>query len=245
MANEIISYTREDQLPALHVVEIDRDLHGVVMCWEGGGGVGSGTPVLRRPFSTSEQSALERRVRELQCAVAPFENKNRDEVLHAINAMLGAFMMMQRYDQPTALGVAAGYLWTAQQQKRPTRAIIKTCEMVRFGSAGLNPKYPPNEPEWSILIGQLVEPYISALRRTERLMTSKIAAPLPPKLTREEIEAKLGHPLGTPSSEAKAPPVPVGDGKHTQRVFAELAARKARREANPEQITQNLSPVSQ
>jgi hypothetical protein len=43
----------------------------------------------------------------------------------------------------------------------------------------------------------------------------------------------------------QAPPVPAGDGKHAERVFAELATRKAQREANPELITQNLSLESQ
>ena len=59
--NQIVPTTHEDRLPALYVKEVDRDLHLVGMFWEGGG-VGSGTPVLRRPFNTAELSALERRV---------------------------------------------------------------------------------------------------------------------------------------------------------------------------------------
>jgi len=123
---------------------------------------------------------------------------------------------------------------------------VKACQMVRLGTAGLNPAYCPSEPEFNILIGRLIDPYVDALRRTECLMTAKIDAPSPPKPTREEIEAKLGRPLGSrASSKTQAPPVPAGDGKHAQRVFAELAARKTQREANPELITQNLSLESQ
>ncbi len=192
LVNQIVPTTREDQLPALYVKEADCDPLRLVMFWEGGG-VGSGTPVLRRPFSAEEQSVLERRVQELSCAVAPFENKNREPLLRAINGALGAFPMMQRYDQPTALGIVAGYLWTTRE--RPHWAIIKGCEMVRAGTAGLNAGFCPSEPEFNILIGRLVEPYAHALRRTEQLLKAKIEAPAPSRPTRAEIEAKLGRPL--------------------------------------------------
>jgi hypothetical protein len=115
--------------------------------------------------------------------------------------------------------------------------------MVRLGTAGLNPAYCPSEPEFNILIGRLVDPYVDALPRTERLMTAKFEPPSPPKLSQAEIEAKLGRPLGVrTSSEA---PMPAGGGKHALRSMAELAAREARRKVNPEQITQNLGPESQ
>jgi hypothetical protein len=224
--NQIVPTTREDRLPALHVREVDRDLHAVVMFWEGGG-VGTGTPVLRRPFNADEQSLLDHRTWELRCAVAPFQDRNRDELLQAISMMLG-FPNMQRLDRSAALSMAVAYL--SLTKERPHWAIVKACLMVRLGTAGLNPAYCPSEPEFNILIGRLVDPYVDALRRTECLMVAKIAPPSPPKPTRAEIEAKLGHPLSTPSSEAKAAPVPAGDGKHAVRVMAELAARKVRKE---------------
>src|SRR5262249_24810328 len=128
VAKQIVPTTREDRLPAIHVREIDRDLHCEVMFWEGAG-VGGGAPVLRRPFKDAERALLERRAWELHCAVAPWENRNRDTLLQAISGMLGAFPMMQRFDQHAALGIAASYLMMARQQ--PHWAIMKACEMVR------------------------------------------------------------------------------------------------------------------
>jgi hypothetical protein len=75
------------------VREIDRDLQCVVAFWEGGG-VGAGTPVLRRALNASEQALLERRVWELRCGVAPFGARSRDALLQAISGMLGAFPNM-------------------------------------------------------------------------------------------------------------------------------------------------------
>jgi hypothetical protein len=209
--NQIAPIRREDRLPAIHVGEIDRDLYSVVMFWEGGG-VGSGTPVLRRPFNASERAALERRVWELGCAVAPFEDSNREVLLQAITGMLGAFPMMQRFDQSTALGIVAGYLWTARE--RPHWAIVKACERVRSGNAGLNASYCPSEPEFNNLISRLVEPYVNALRRAENLMMKKIEPPAPPRHTHagSKLEARTG--------------MPAGDGKRAERVMADLAARR-------------------
>jgi hypothetical protein len=193
LVNQPVSITSEDYLPPLSVLPLDRDLLRVVEFWEGGGVV-SGAPVLRRPFNGAEQSALERRVHELRCAVAPFDGRNRDALLQEISGMLGGFPTMQRFDQVAALSMAAAYLLTARE--RPHWAIIKACRMVRGGTAGLAVAYCPSEPEFNTLIGRRVEPYADKLRRMQRLLDAKAEPPTPPKLTREEIEARLGRPLG-------------------------------------------------
>jgi hypothetical protein len=228
MVNKIVPTTDENGLPELYVPAVDRDIQRAVMWWENGG-VGSGTPVLRRPFSADEQSILERRVWELRCALAPFQEGNRNTLICEIAGMFAAFPAMQRYDEATALGIAAGYLWTVRD--RPHWAIVKACTMVRAGTAGLNRSYAPSEPEFATLVARLVEPYVQAHDRARRLIEAKVDVP-PPKLTQAEIEAKLGRPLGSrASSDAQAPPVPAGDGKHAERALGSLAAQKARREA--------------
>jgi Helix-turn-helix domain len=229
-AQKIIPIAGEDRLPAQYAREIDRDLHCVVSFWEGGG-VGAGTPVLRRPFKASERGLLERRVWELRCAVAPFEARSRDALLQAISGMLGAFPAMQRFDQHAALGIAANYLMIVRQQ--PHWAIVKACEMVRTNKAGFNPDFCPSEPQFVTAVAQLVKPYADALRRVESLVDAKVDRPPAPKPTREEGEAKLGRPLPqtVASNEVKSTPMPVGDGNYAERVLADLAARKARRAA--------------
>jgi hypothetical protein len=221
-----IPILREDRLPALFVPAVDRGIPDrVVMFWENGG-VGLGTPLLRRRLTDVEKSALEQRASELRNALVPWPESSRDMLLEELSGMLGAWPSMQRLDEETAMCMAAAYLWTVRE--RPHWAIIKACEMVRAGTAGLNPVYCPSEPEFNIIIGRRVAPYADALRRTQALIDAKVEASAPRKLTREEIEAKLGRPLGEAAPEpAKAPASRVGDGRHAERAMADLAARKA------------------
>ena len=46
-----------------------------------------------------------------------------------------------------------------------------------------------------------------------------------PRLAREEIEAKLGRPIGT-AADVWRPSRPLGDGRHVRRVMADLARRR-------------------
>jgi hypothetical protein len=233
LAKDSVAITHEDHLPAKYVREVDRDLGDLVRFWEGAG-VGSGTPVLRRPFNDAERSALERRIWELRCALTAFESRDREALGRAINGMLGAFPMMQRFDQVAALSMARAYLSLAEG--RPYWAIVKACQMVRLGTAGLNSGFCPSEPEFNTLVGRLVEPYVNALRRAESLLAATIEPPAPPRPTRAELEARLGRRLGPPSSEPKPPTMSAGDGGHAERVMADLAARKAMREAKTERV---------
>jgi hypothetical protein len=148
--NRIVPTARADRLPALCDPEVDRKLYDLVSRWEGGSGIGSGTPVLRRQFSADEQSILERRVCDLSCAVAPFQDGNRNTLIREIAGMFAGFPAMQRHDEATALGIAAGYLWTVRD--RPHWAIAKACAVVRSGEATLNRSYAPSEPEFAALI---------------------------------------------------------------------------------------------
>jgi hypothetical protein len=191
---QMLPVLHERDLPPLYVPEVDRNLHSLVEFWEGGARVGAGTPMLRRPFTESEQSLLERRFWDLQRATAPWEHGQRESLLKVISGMLGSFPAMQRFDQHAAFSIANSYLTAARQQ--PHWAIIKAVEQVRSGTAGINPSYAPSEAEFLIVTTRLVEPYIAALKRAERLLEAKVQPPPPPKLTREELEAKLGRPLG-------------------------------------------------
>src|ERR1700678_2715043 len=169
---KVVAPIRHDaELPALFIPEIDRELVRLVAWWEGGD-PDTGSPGLRRPFNADEQGALERRVESLLCAIAPMEEVDRDELLAAIAAMLNGFPMMQRLDEIAAISVVAGYLWTVRA--RPPWAILKACQLVRSGEAGLNTSFCPSEPDFSRLVARCVEGYANALRRTQRLQGAKI-----------------------------------------------------------------------
>lgn len=200
---------RAEQLPALVV---PNTFH-TVMFWENGT-PDTGTAVLRRPHSPAEREALQQRILDLRSATMPMETvgrQARDELLRAVAGMLNGFPMQQRYDEQTALAIAAGYLWIVRSQ--PPWAIIRGAEMVRSGKAGLNLAFCPSEPEFNTVVAQCVEPYAVALQRTERLLL-----------------ARVEHPKDTPAAPRRALPS-YADGKHAARASANLEAEKRRREA--------------
>jgi hypothetical protein len=201
---------REDLLPVLFVLAVDRGIPDrVVMFWNGG--VGLGTPVLRRRLTDEEKSALEQRASHLRNALAPWPESSRDKLLEETSGMLGAFPWMQRLDEEAAMSMAAAYLWTARE--RPHWAIIKACEMVRAGTAGFNPSYCPSEPEFNLMIGRLIAGYVNRLAATERLLAAKT----------EQRPVRPVSPQPIPTA------APGSDGNHAARAIADLQDRKAQR----------------
>jgi hypothetical protein len=206
-----IPILREDRLPALFVLAVDRSIPDrVVMFWENGG-VGLGTPVLRRRLTDAEKSALEQRASELRDALAPWPESSRDKLLEEISGMLGAFPSMQRLDEETAMCMAAAYLWTVRG--RPHWAISKGCGMVRAGAAGFNPSYCPSEPEFNKMIGRLIADYVNRLAATERLLAAKAE--------QRPVRPVSLQPIPTAS--------PGSDRNHAARAIADLQARKVQR----------------
>ncbi len=113
----------------------------------------------------------------------------------------------------------------------PAWAIKEACRRIVMNEAGLDGEWPPNDIQVHAVVANVVKPYREALNKVTALLEAPIEPPEPPRLSRAEIEAKLGRPLLSMPPEAKAiadPPEPY-DGKHMQRVEAELVARRARR----------------
>jgi hypothetical protein len=220
-----VPITSPDNLPELFVRAVDRDIADRVVAFRLGTNPETEEPVLRRELSAPEREALDRRADELRRAVAPAPASSRDTLLGAISGMLGAFPTMQRFDPATALAIAANYLWTVREE--PHWAIARACDQVRANGAGLNPSYCPSEPEFAAVVKRCVEAYRRQLRKTKALLRAKVDAPVP-KLTKAELEAKLGRSIG---ERPERIPKPELDGKHASRVMAELAARRAAREA--------------
>jgi hypothetical protein len=224
----VIPITDSTKLPSRFVPEVDRGIPDrVVAFWEGTGEE-KGPPVLRRALGTDEKAALERRLGELRTAVAPAPGSSRNALLAEIARMLGSFPTMQRHDRETAIAIAAGYLWTARE--RPHWAIVESCNQVRAGTAGVSREFCPSEPVFNDLVGRVVAVYAQQLAKTEQLLRAKIMPPDPPRLSAEEIARKLGRPIGDCDKPEQAP-VNGNDGRHMQRVLADLAARKAARAA--------------
>jgi transposase len=175
----------------------------------------AGTPVLRRPFSDAELSALQGRVWSLSCGVAPPQETHRDALLRAILGMLGGFPMMQRYDEVAGLAIAAAYLWSAR--KRPRWAILKACDMVRSGNAGLNLAFCPSEAEFNTIAGRCADPYVNALRRAKELLAAVDGRAKQLLAGRTEAPREAPRPMPAKSGQRE-----LRDGRHVARALADL-----------------------
>jgi hypothetical protein len=70
------------------------------------------------------------------------------------------------------------------------------------------------------------------LDNTMALLRAPVEEPERPRPTQAELEAKLGRPIG----QRPRKPIPApweGDGRHAERVAADLEARRRRREMLP------------
>jgi hypothetical protein len=183
-----------------------------------------GTPLLRRALVPAERSALEKRRSELQQAIAPAPARSRDTLLDEISGMLGAFPMMQRHDRNTAKMIAASYLWTVRDE--PHWAIVDACLAVRGNQAGLNPSFPPTEPEFATVVKRSSSWYRKKLRETDAILDAKVIENIDaPKLSKEELEKLLGRPISEAQYHARKPACDPG---YAERVRKDLAMRRAR-----------------
>lgn len=221
-----VPITTTEGLPSTFVRSTDRDIPDRTVTRWTGTGEERGEPVLRRALTSDERAAVAHRRDELRNAVAPAPEASRNMLLRAIKGMLGAYPAMQRYDDGTATAIAANYLWTVREE--PHWAIAKACDEVRSAAAGLNPSFAPTEPEFATVVAKLVATYRQRLAQAEAVLRAGVDKLPAPPLTKEEIEAKLGRPIG----ERPNPLWPEeAAGGHAERVAADLAARKARQGA--------------
>lgn len=104
------------------------------------------------------------------------------------------------------------------------------------------------------VLDELYAPILADRERERRVEAMKSLAPPPPRTPEEQarIDAQVaawrkanGLPAeGTRRRSAYRPMVEAGDGKHAQRVLADLAARRARKQANSEEEPPPISSAN-
>ena len=134
--------------------------------------------------------------------------------------MLGGFPAMQKLDNDAARGLVAQYLQLARD--RPHWAIVNVCRAIREGKARLSRAFSPSEAEFNSLIRSEVAQYERNLMAAQQLLRAKVQPPPAPKLTDEEIEAKLGRKLHATVEANPAPPA-YGDAFRSEPTPAEPA----------------------
>ena len=185
---------------------------------------------LVRALTDSERAMVERRADELRSGITGWLPGERDAVNAALGAMFAGFRSMRHQgdDARNTVLVTASVL-----SGYPLWAITKACRKIAMREIKREWSGPPDDGELLSVVESVVSEYRKLLRSAERLLTAAVKAPrelAPPRPDRAEIEAKLGRPIRAAEarpvreSDAIKPP----DGRHAERVAADLAARKAR-----------------
>jgi hypothetical protein len=226
-------------LPPIYDRLCDREIPDrVLSAWTsslGWSAVVTGIRKLRRDFTTSERAQLGQRRFELLCAVHPFTNDQAEQVAESIHLVLGSFRTVRERgaDAHDSMEVLRYLL-----RDEPAWAIEEGCERIADGKAsGFDFNYAPHNPAICHFIRSLVTPYRERLEAIETLLRAPVEAPpSTERPTREQLEQQLGRPFDQNRSRETRPVRDwYGDGKHAQRIGADLAARRARNDARLEQ----------
>jgi hypothetical protein len=203
--------------PAYFNRQTDVDLQQIYSAWK----PDNGPREIRRPLTSDERRDLTARADELRMALQPYLDRERNEVEASIAAMLGGFRSM-RQEGDAAEGIVvvlAGVL-----RRFPAWAIAKACMKIARNDAGLDRRFAPNDTEIHEVVDAIVREHRQTLERVEGLLTAAVEvrmAQLPVSARQSDVVATGAEPFA-PLIHRKP-----SDGKHAQRVMADLAARKS------------------
>lgn len=174
--------------------------------------------VIWRPLAGDERAMLEGRAAALRAGLAGYSGGVIHLVDAALGAMLGGFRSMRQEGAEVSaiLEVLRGVL-----APFPLWAIERGCLAIARGETGLDKRFAPNDAEICGMVAGIVRPYRKTLATIEALLAASVEPP--------EARRALGQ-APRPVSRGDGRFTLPGDGKHVERVAAELAAGKAVRE---------------
>jgi hypothetical protein len=161
-----------------------------------------------------ESAGLQARSAALEIVIKPYEDFERAEIEASIAGMLSGFRSMRHSEGDAATTVA---ITRAVLRDFPAWAIKLGCMKIARRETGCDPRFAPNDAEIAEVVRSLVKPYREAFDATMLL----ISAVVQPVQTRQRSSIR----------ETQQPAPSLSDGKHAERIAADLAARKARNEA--------------
>lgn len=181
---------------------------------------------IRREMTADERTKVQGRADALRLAMVPFAPDQKRHVSSQIAAMLNGFRAL-RHQRGEHVEATVKIL-CAVLREFPAWAIARGCMKVARNDAGLGHGYAPNDNEVYRVVQAVVSPYCKAMETAEALLDAPVERPPPAK---PDVKPKDNSAAVVFASrvDVVAPDV-QNDGKHMQRVMADLAARKAARE---------------
>lgn len=181
-----------------------------------------------RALTPAERNALTDRAGELQDCLAGYRPEEREEVEGEILAMLGGFRSVrERGENVEAMAMVAASVLRGL----PLWAIKRGCMLIArrevVTDPPLHPSFAPSDGQICDVVKGVVAYHRKRLEMAERVLTARPRPPQAPQMSREEMEAKLGRPIGAREERIPADPPARNDGKHLERVAADLKRRRA------------------
>ncbi len=204
-------------LPSPFLRLTDRDIADRVVSFRN---VAGQPAELRRALTDPERTALERRAAELRAALALAPAASRDRIVDALLSIQPA-----GFDYETSVAAATAYLRNLEDRtadyahfRLPEWAIMEACRQIC--TAGVR-------AETGTTLEQTLHITIRALLATFEKRLGEIEGLLGAKVDTAPSRAPSGHlaPIAPPR----------GDGRHAQRVAADLEERKARNTARQQE----------
>lgn len=179
-----------------------------------------------RALTAKERALVEGRAGALRDALRPFAPTEQGRVNAEIAAMFNGFRSMRQQDEDVTATVE---VTRRVLREFPLWAISRGCLLIAQKKADLDPKWPPNDSQIYGVVEEIVRYFRARLVAADGLLSAPVESPDPPRPTAEEIAARLGREVGPLASKPKRRDPFEGDGKHAQRVMADIEARRARR----------------
>lgn len=188
---------------------------------------------IRRALTVAERGKLEARSAALSDGLLPFSRDQEGLVDAEIAAMFNGFRSMRQGDN-VALTVE---VTRRVLREFPLWAIAEGCLSIAQRRAVTNPpmdaRFPPNDGQIYEIVAGVVSRYRKALNTVNALLTATVEEPAPANY---ELRDGIEYPQSRKAADlGSLNDFPPPDGKHAQRVMADLAARKAQREAGAPQ----------
>ena len=199
-----------DGLPEQFNRLVDLELPQRLICWR----LDHGPVELRRAMRPDERAAVEVRCAALEIALQPHGDEDRADIEAAIAAMFSGFRSMRQAGEDAEAAIA---ITRAVLRDFPAWAIVAGCLKIARHETKCDPRFAPNDAELVDVVRALVKSYREAFEAASLL----IGATVQP--------IQIPHRSSTRDSQ-QAHSIQLGDGKHAQRIAADLAARKARNE---------------
>jgi hypothetical protein len=173
-----------------------------LVCWR----PDKGPIEIVRPLDAEERSCLTAHEAELEYCLTPYGEAERDEIKFAIVALFSGFRYLLRQEGisvETSIETLMVHL-----RDMPAWAIKRGCGLI----INKNLAFAPNDGQIITTVLDIVRVYQDRLRRVQDLLTAEVADRTPlVQAPRKNVDR-------------------IGDGKHTQRVLAELEARKSQQQ---------------